>query len=172
MIDLRKGCRRQSGQASLEFALIWISVLVPVTFGIVYTSLLLWIWHSAADFTRRGAQYAITHCWQNGAGNVVSWMQQNAPPMWDRDQFTQGPAEIQVSYFSRDVDSGEYTTFACDSECSTTCVPDAVKVTVAGYQFRGFVTYLGLPPVPIPDFQTSMAMESAGCDPQTGTCEP
>src|ERR1035441_514690 len=54
----------QGGQALVEFALAWGTVILPLTFMIIYTSELLWIWHSVADFTRDGARYAATHCWQ------------------------------------------------------------------------------------------------------------
>jgi hypothetical protein len=47
-----------------------------------------------------------------------------------------------------------------------------VRVSVTGFEYRTFVTSLGLPPVPIPDFQTSLPIESAGCDPEQGTCLP
>jgi hypothetical protein len=47
-----------------------------------------------------------------------------------------------------------------------------VKVSVANYEFRGFVGYLGLPAVRMPDFQTSLAVQSAGCDPELATCVP
>ena len=48
---------RRSGQATLEFALSYAGVILPLTFGIIFTSQLLWIWHSVADFTRDGARY-------------------------------------------------------------------------------------------------------------------
>ena len=32
--------------------------------------------------------------------------------------------------------------------------------------------YLGLPPVTLPNFRTSLPMESAGCDPEQGVCNP
>ena len=64
-------------------------------------------------------------------------------------------------------------TFACDGgDCSTTCVPDAVTIRVTGYSYRTFMNYLGLPAVQMPNFMTSMAIESAGCDPEQGTCLP
>jgi hypothetical protein len=50
-------------------------------------------------------------------------------------------------------------------------VPDAVTVSVANYEFRRFVGFLGLPPVTMPDFRTTMSMQGAGCD-ETGNCLP
>jgi hypothetical protein len=163
---------RQRGQAAAEFAIVYAAILLPVTFAIIYTALLLWVWHSIADFTREGARYAVTHCWQSGGGNVISWMRTNSPITWDRDQFISGPAEITVSYYARNADSGALEEFTCDGECSVNCVPDLVKVSVSNYEFRGFVTYLGLAPIRIPDFQTSLAVQSAGCDPEQVTCVP
>ena len=162
----------RSGQASLEFALATAGVLMPVTFAIIFTSQLLWVWHGVNDFTRQGANYASTHCWESSAGNVIDFMHANVPPMVNQDQFQNGPAQISVSYFSVDPVSGQLTPFACDSDCSTACVPDTVTVAVSGFEYRTFVTSLGLPAVPLPNFQTSQPIESAGCDPEQGVCQP
>jgi TadE-like protein len=163
---------RRAGQTTIEFALAYLGVLLPLTLGLVYISQLLWIWHSVADFTRQGAGYAATHCWQSSAGNVIGFMRSNVPPMPDRDQFQSGPAQITVSYFSKDPDTGQLTSFQCDSDCSSNCVPDVVTVGVTGYEYRPFVTALGLLAVALPNFQTSVPMESAGCDPDAGACLP
>jgi hypothetical protein len=164
--------RKQRGQATIEFVLSWAGVLLPATFAIIYTSELLWIWHSVNDFTRQGAGYAAKHCWMNDATNVTNFMKANVPPMIDRDKFQNGPVEIHVNYFGTDPASGQVIPFTCDTECSTSCIPDTVQVSVTNYQFATFLTALGLPPVSIPDFQTSMPMESAGCDPEQGVCQP
>jgi hypothetical protein len=164
--------RQPYGQTTVEFALAFAGAVLPVTFAVIFTSQLLWVWHSVNDFTRQGASYATTHCWESSAGNVVDFMRSNIPPMVGRDQFLSGPVQINVTYYSRDPDSGQLTPFACDGDCSTNCIPDTVRVSVTGFEYRTFVTFLGLPPVPIPDFQTSLPMESAGCDPEQGTCLP
>jgi hypothetical protein len=165
--------KAQRGAVTVEWALVYGAVLMPVTFGIIFLAQLLWIWHSVVDFTRDGARYASTHCWNGSGQNVVDYMKSHVPLMVDMDQFQAGQAEIVVSYFSRNPDTGQLEEFACDnSECTTGCVPDAVSVIVRGYEFRRFVTYLGLPPVPVPEFRTSLPMESAGCDPATGECLP
>ena len=168
---MRKHADRR-GQALVEFALAWGSIILPLTFAIIFTSQLLWIWHSVADFTRDGARYAATHCWQGDGSNVIDYMKANIPLMPDQNQFQNGPAQISVSYFSRDPDSGDLVPFSCAGDCSTTCIPDVVTVAVTGYQFSSFVTTLGIPPINIPDFHTSVPMESAGCDPEQGVCLP
>ena len=160
------------GQALVEFALAWGSVILPLTFAIIFTSELLWIWHSVADFTRDGARYAATHCWQADGSNVVNYMKANIPLMPDQAQFQNGPAEIVVTYFSRDPDTGDLLPFSCGGDCSTACIPDVVTVAITGYQFSSFVTTLGIPPINIPDFHTSVPVESAGCDPEQGVCLP
>ncbi|HLJ16921.1 MAG TPA: TadE family protein [Bryobacteraceae bacterium] len=162
----------QSGQATLEYALLFAGVVTPVLFAIIYTAQLLWIWHSVVEFTREGAQYAATHCWQASAQNVIGYMQSNVPLMLDQQQFQNGTVALEVDYFSVDPTSGTLTPFSCSAECSTVCVPDTVTVHVLNYQFTSFVAYLGLPPVTMPDFQTSMPVESSGCDPEQGTCLP
>jgi len=164
--------RRKSGQATIEYAMLTAGVIVPITFGIIYAAQLLWIWHSVADFTRDAARYASTHCWQADHSNVLNYMKTHVPPMVDQEQFQNGPVELDVSYFSRDPLSGVLTAFSCNTDCSTACVPDTVTIQVTNYQFRHFVGYLGLPPVSLPNFQASSAIESAGCDPDTATCVP
>ena len=164
--------RSTSGQSTVEFALVYAGVVFPLMFALIYTSQLLWIWHSVNDWTRAGAGYAATHCWQASAGNVLGFMRSNVPAMINQDEFTSGPAVIGVSYFSEDPCSSELVPFTCDTDCSTDCTPDTVTVSVTGYSYRTFVTALGLPAVPLPDFQTSMPVESAGCDPEQGVCLP
>lgn len=163
---------RERGQSTVEYAILTGGVIIPVTFGIIYLSQILWIWHSVTDFTRDGARYAATHCWQASGDNVTSYMKSNVPLMIDQDQFKNGSAEIQVNYFAKDPTSGTLTDFSCDTECSTSCIPDAVTVRVVNYQFRSFMSYLGLQPVTMPDFRTSVAIEGAGCDPDQGVCQP
>jgi len=164
--------RKRSGQSTIEFALLYAGVILPLTFAVVFASEMFWVWHSVVDFTRDGARYAASHCWQSGADNVLGYMRTHVPRMIDMDQFQSGSAEISVEYFSRDPDSGTLVEFTCDGDCSAACVPDAVSVRINNYQFQRFVSFLRLPPVTMPDFRTSMPIESAGCDPEQGTCLP
>lgn len=164
--------KRESGQATVEYAILTAGIVIPLVFGLIYLAQMLWIWHSVNELTRDGARYAATHCWQAGGANVVSYMRSHVPVMVDQDQFRSGTAEMAVNFFSRDPNSGSLTDFSCDTECSTACVPDTVTVRVANYQFRGFVGYLNLQPITIPDFQTSATIEGAGCDPEQGSCTP
>ena len=164
---------RRTGQSTVEFAIVYAGVVLPVTFMVVYTAQLLWIWNSVVEFSRDGARYAATHCWQPGGANVVGYMRQNVPLMLDQDQFQNGEVEITVNYFSKDPDSGALVEFTCDgAECSTECVPEVVTVHVLNYEFRRFMSYIGLPPVQMPDFLTTLPVESLGCDPDQGTCLP
>ncbi len=164
--------KRRRGQATLEFVLAMAGVLIPAIFAIIFTSELLWVWHSVNDFTRIGAGYAAKHCWTSDANNVTTFMKQNVPIMIDQAQFQSGPVQINVSYFGTDPASGSVIPFTCDTECSTSCTPDTVTVSVTGYEYRTFLNALGLPPVPIPNFATSLPMESAGCDPEQAVCQP
>src|SRR5216683_4500576 len=107
------------GQATVEFALTFLVVILPLSFAIIFTAQLLWVWHSVVDFTRDGARYATTHCWQGSGDNVISYMRTHVPLMVDQDQFQQGQANIVVQYFSRDPASGTLTDFSCNGgECS------------------------------------------------------
>ncbi len=167
--------RGESGQATVEHVLLYGGVLLPVTFAIVFTAELLWVWHSVVEFTRDGASYAATHCWQADAENVLNYMRSHIPRMVDWEQFQTGQAEIQVQYFKRDAESGSVVEFSCEGgECSTDCVPDLVSVRVQNYEFRRFMSYMGLPPVPLPDFHATVPIESAGCsaDEEGVTCRP
>ncbi|MBM3785364.1 MAG: pilus assembly protein [Acidobacteria bacterium] len=163
---------RQGGQAASEFVITSAGVVFPLTFMIIFTAQLLWTWHSAVEWTRDGARYAATHCY-NGGANVRTYMQNNVPVHMDRQEFAGGTAEVQVNYYTRNVETGVLEDFSCEGgDCSTDCVPDAVTVRVTGYEFRHFMSYLGLPPVQMPNFMTSMPIESACCDPLTGECQP
>lgn len=164
--------KRRGGQSTVEYVLVSAGVFFPVTLALVFTAQLLWVWVSVVEFTREGARYAATHCWQSDASNVTTYMKSRVPINIDQEQFINGEAEIEVSYFSRDPASGFLTEFACDGECSTSCIPDVVTVRVRNYEFRKFMSYLGLPPVTIPDFHATLPMESAGCDPEQGSCLP
>src|ERR1700733_10642968 len=94
---------RRSGQATLESAMIYAAVILPLTFGIVFVAEMYWVWHSMVEFTRDGARYAATHCWQRGGENVLSYMQTHVPLTIDQNQFQSGgTAQIVVQYFQRD----------------------------------------------------------------------
>src|SRR5882672_11483033 len=67
--------RCESGQTALEYGILYAGVIVPLTFAIIFAAEMLWVWHSVVDFTRDGAQYAATHCWQGGGQNVITYMQ-------------------------------------------------------------------------------------------------
>jgi len=157
----------------MEFVLTYSALILPVTMMIIFTAKMLWVWNSMVDHTREGARYATTHCWQGGGENVRTWMQQNAPLTFDRDQFVQGPAVFEIDYLGRNAETGTLEEFSCEGgECSRACIPDVVRVRVTGYEFRSFFGYLGLPPVAMPTFETTMAMESAGCNPDSEDCLP
>ncbi len=163
--------RRASGQATVEFALLYAGAILPLTFMIIFVGEMFWVWHSVVDVTRDGARYAATHCWQGDGGNVIAYMESHVPLMIDMNQFQNGAAGITVQYYQRDPDTGVLTDFSCDTDCSINCVPDTVTVSVTNYQFGRLATYFKLPAVPLPDFHTSAAMESSGCD-ESGNCLP
>jgi len=156
----------------VEFAITFALIIMPVTFAIIFTAEMLWVWHSMVDYTRDGARYATTHCWEGSGENVITYMRSHVPVNIDQDQFRNGQADIVVSYFARDAASGTLTDFSCDGDCSTTCIPDAVTVSIRNYSFTRFMSYLALPPVALPDFRTSLPMEGAGCDPDQAVCTP
>lgn len=162
----------RSGAVTVEFALTYVGLIVPVTFAIVFTAQLLWVWHSAIEWTREGARYAATHCWQSDGSNVQTYMKANVPVNIDQDQFTIGTAQLAISYYSKDPSSGAYIDFTCDGDCSVVCVPDLVIVSVTGYEFTRFLRYLGMSPIALPDFTTSMPVEGAGCNAEDGSCSP
>lgn len=164
--------RNRRGQQLAEFAMSYVFLFLPLTMMLVFTAQLLWVWHSVVDYTNTGARYAATHCYQGAGENVQAYMRQNVPPMVDRDLFANGQTEIEVSYFQRDA-TGELTQFTCaGNECSPDCVPEFVRVRILNYQFRGLQSYLGLPAINLPNFQTSLAVQSAGCSAADGavTC--
>lgn len=166
---------RRSGQAAIEFVLLYGAVILPLTFGIVYTAEMYWVWHSMVEFTREGARYAATHCYVNGGANVVTYMQTHVPVNIDVLQFESGgTAQINVQYLSLDPAASppSLVQTTCAGTCSADCVPDAVTVSVTNYEFRRFVNSLNLPPVTMPAFVTSMPTQSNGCDPEQNVCNP
>ncbi len=155
------------GQALLEFALLYGAVILPLTFMIIFTAEMLWIWHSVADFTRDGARYAATHCWISDGSNVLQYMESHVPAMIDQQQFQSGSAGIAIQYFS----DGGVTPFTGDT-CGGVCVPSAVSVSITNYQFGRMASFFKLPAVTIPPFTTMVPMESAGYQDNSGVCVP
>jgi hypothetical protein len=156
---------RRSGQALIEFAVLYSAVVLPLTFMTIFVAQMLWVWHGVVDFTRDGARYAATHCWQADGANVVSYMQTHVPAIIDQEKFQNGSAVISVQYFS----DGGLTPFSGEA-CGGVCVPDAVSVSISNYEFLRFANFMRLPPVTIPPFTTSLPMESAGFQDASGTC--
>src|SRR5437016_2932258 len=124
---------RRRGQSTIEFVVAYAGILLPMTFMVIFTAQILWIWHSVNEYTRLGAEYAVTHCWTSSGGNVADFMRSHIPPMVNQDQFQGGAAQIAVTYLGKDPDTGQLTPFTCDTECSVSCVPDTVAVSVTGY---------------------------------------
>ena len=133
----------------------------------------VWTWAGIIHLTRLGAVYAATHCWQDSAGsNVVNYMQTHVPPMIDSQQIRRGPAQIQVQYLTQDAVNRQTVPYECAESCSPTCAPDAVTVTISGYQFASLTRVLGLAPIAAPSFSTTMHVESQGGNPDTGGAVP
>jgi hypothetical protein len=165
--------RNNRGQATLETALALIAGMIPLTFGLFAFGELAWTYHALATLTRQGARYAATHCFQDDSGsNVVAWMQANAPAFPDRPLLQSGGIQIQVSYWTHDLETRQSVPFSCAGGCSADCVPDSVTVSITGYGFDHFFPILGLSPLQVPPFSTTVAFESAGGDPDTGASSP
>ena len=159
-----RNCR---GQATVEMALVLIFGVLPLTFGLLAFAELGWTYHALVTVTREGARYASTHCWQDSLGsNVVNWVQANAPPFIDRAQLTTGGVQIQVNYWTHNLDTHTSEPFSCSAGCSPQCVPDSVTVGISGYQFDHFLPALGFQPLQVPSFSTTVEIESAGGDPE------
>ena len=166
----RRGTR---GQATVEMALALVAGIVPLTLGMIAFAELAWTYHALATITRQGARYAATHCWQDDAGsNVATWIQANAPPFPDRPQLASGGVQIQVNYWTHDPLTRQSVPFTCAGGCGSQCVPDSVTVSISGYQFNHFLTLLGLQPLQVPPFSTTVEIESAGGNPETAISAP
>jgi hypothetical protein len=147
--------------------------IIPLTFGLIAFSELAWTYHALATLTRQGARYAATHCWQDDSGsNVVTWMQSNAPPFPDRPMLVSGAIQLQVSYWMHDPVTHRSEPFTCGGGCSPDCVPDSVTVSIVGYQFNHFFPLLGLGSLEVPPFATTVEIQGAGGNPETGISSP
>lgn len=161
------------GQASVEMALTLVAGILPLTLGLIAFAEIAWTYHALATLTRQGARYAATHCWQDDAGsNVVTWVQANAPAFPDRAQLVSGGIQIQVNYWTHDPITNQSIPFSCGGGCSSQCVPDSVTVGIGGYQFNHFLTQLGLQPLQVPPFSTTVEVQSAGGDAETAISSP
>jgi len=155
---------RRRGQATIEFALIYGAVILPLTFMTIFVAEMFWVWHSVAEYTRDGASYAATHCATDGS-NVIAYMQSRVPPMIDQVRFQTGEAAVLVEYF--DAAHQPFDNNACSG-----CVPDSVSISITGYQFLRFAGFMGIPPATLPPFTTTLPMESGGFQDPSGACTP
>lgn len=157
---------RRAGQAITEFAVLYASVILPLTFMSIFAAEAVWIWHGMVELTRDGARYAATHCFQADASNVITYMQTHVPPVIDQQQFQIGGSAImQVQFLD-----GTGQPFV-NTDCAD-CVPDSVSVSVTNYTFGRLAAFLKLPGIPMPPFTTNLPMESAGFSDATQTCAP
>jgi hypothetical protein len=99
-------------------------------------------------------------------------MQANAPAFPDKPLLQSGGIQIEVSYWTHDLESHQTVPFTCGAGCSPDCVPDSVTVSITGYEFNHFFPLLGLPPLQVPPFSTTIPVESAGANPETATSLP
>ena len=166
---MKKNRTRQTGQATVEMAIGLALIIVPITLGLLNFVQLGWTYHSLTTLTRQGARYAATHCWQDSSGsNVITWMQENSPAFPDRQQLISGGIQIQVSYWRHDLETHQSVAFECGGGCDLQCVPDSVTVSITGYEFDHFLTALGFQPLLVPPFSTTVEIQSAGANPETG----
>lgn len=165
--------KNRRGQATVEMALVLVFIIVPLTLGLIAFIEIAWTYHALATLTRQGARYASNHCWQDSSGsNVITWMQANSPAFPDRQQLTTGEIQIQVSYWTHDPETHRSEPFTCGGGCSPDCVPDSVTVSISSYSFNHFLPMLGFQPLQVPPFSTTVAMQSAGANPETAVSLP
>src|SRR3954471_10137564 len=136
--------RAQGGQAVMEFAVLYAGVILPLTFMTFFVAEALWIWHGMVEFTRDGARYAATHCYQADGSNVLSYMQTHVPPVVDQAQFAVGGSATVVVQFL-DATGASFN----NPDCAD-CVPDAVTVSVTNYTFGRLAGFLKLPGIAMP----------------------
>jgi hypothetical protein len=168
---LRSVGRARSGQAAIEFALLYSAVVLPLTFMLIFVSQMLWTWHTVVDYTRNIAHFASTHCWMTDASgsNVINWATSHVPPMMDQDQFISNAVGITVTYYSQNAD-GTQTPFDAGICNGGTCMPDVVSVGIQTYTVTRFSSFFGLPNVTMPPFTTVVPMQSGGYQDASGTC--
>lgn len=169
----RRDRDKRRGQANVEFALVLVAGLLPLSLGLIAFAELAWTYHSLATLTRQGARYAATHCWVDDAGsNVVTWMASNSPPFLDRARLLDGGVQIEVNYWAHDLATHQTTQFSCADSCAAACAPDSVTVSIRGYQFAHILPTLGFSPLTVPAFSTTLSMESTGANQEGGIPAP
>jgi hypothetical protein len=156
-------------------ALVLVFGILPLTIGLIAFAEAAWTYHGLTALTRLGARYAATHCFEDSSGqNVVAWLTDSnnisLPAFPDRRQLVNGGIQVQVQYWTHDPDQGSIPV-TCNASCGAACVPDSVTVSIAAgnpgtYTFNRFLRSLGLPPIQLPAFSTTMPMES-GVNPET-----
>ena len=163
----------RKGQATVELALALALIVVPITLALLAFVEIAWTYHALTTLTRDGARYASSHCWQDSSGsNVMTWMHENSPMFPDRQMLISGGISIQVSYWRHDLETHTSVPFECGGGCSQECVPDSVTVSISSYSFSHFLPTLGFQPLIVPPFSTTVAMQSAGANPETGASTP
>ena len=83
-----------------------------------------------------------------------------------------GGIQIQVRYWRHDSETHQSVPFMCSGGCGPDCVPDSVTVSIGGYQFNHFFPLLGLQPLQVPPFATTVPIESGGGNPETAVSTP
>jgi hypothetical protein len=99
-------------------------------------------------------------------------MQANSPAFPDRQQLNTGEVQIQVTYWTHDPETHQSVPFTCGGGCGLDCVPNSVTVSVSGYSFNHFLPMIGLQPLQVPPFSTTVEMQSAGGNPETAISSP
>ena len=146
--------RRQSGSATIEFALVAVAFLV-LLLGVMEFSRLLFTWNALGAMTQRGARLAAL-C-PPGAPDIARLA------LFRDVEGSGGPVpelreeNLRVSYLDENL-----------SDTGGAYPISFVRVRIVGYRHRMLIPFVPHRLIPSPAFSTTLPAESLGYVPDTG----
>src|SRR5262249_40611775 len=108
----------------------------------------------------------------SSGSNVITWMQANAPAFPDRAQLASGGVQIQVSYWTHDPVTRQSVPFTCGGGGAPPRAPPPCTGRRPRTPRSHFFPTLGLQPLQVPAFSTTVEFQSAGANPETAISTP
>ena len=145
---------RQSGSATVEFAVVTLALLV-VLFGAIEVSRLLFTWNALGAITQRGARIAaVCPPGAEAIGRVALFRGEEDSGGLLPDLAAEN---LQISYLDENL-----------SDTGGAYPIRFVRARIVGYRYRMAIPFIPPSLIPSPDFSTTLPAESLGYVPGTG----